>query len=366
MELSLNIEALDSWVRKRGQKLLISGPCSVESPEQMDEVVRALSKQDNIDVLRGGIWKPRTRPDSFEGIGTEALPWLKEAGRALDIPVATEVAKAEHVELALKEGIDILWIGARTSASPFSVQEIADALKGVDIPVMVKNPINPDIQLWIGALERINNAGIQKLAAVHRGFSSFENSVFRNVPMWDIAIALKSLCSDLPIICDPSHIAGNKEMIPFVAQKAIDLDMDGLMIESHPDPEHALSDKEQQLSPEKLENLIRGLSMRSATSTDPVFENQLEELRAIIDQIDEDLIKTLVSRMKIVEKIGEYKKENSVTIFQLERWKEILETRTSLGKKLDLDEDFVKSFLELIHELSIRRQTDVMNQRIEK
>lgn len=366
MELNLNITPLEDWIQTRSPKLMISGPCSVESEKQMQEVVRSLEKNKEIDVLRGGIWKPRTRPDSFEGLGEEALPWLKYAGSALGIPVITEVANAKHVELALNTGIDMLWIGARTSTNPFSVQEIADALQGVDIPVFVKNPINPDLQLWIGALERINKAGIRKLIAIHRGFSSYENSVFRNVPMWEIPIALKSLCGDLPIICDPSHIAGNRDMISFISQKALDLDMNGLMIESHPDPDSALSDKEQQLSPERLSQMIKALSMRSANSANPVFENQLEELRNIIDEIDAELIKKLVSRMEVVERIAEYKKENQVTIFQLERWKQILETRTALGKSLDLEEDFVRSLLDLIHDLSIKRQTQVMNSNLEK
>lgn len=366
MDLVLDIEPFEQWARKSAPKLLISGPCSVESPEQMQQVVEKLGKAEQIDVLRGGIWKPRTRPDSFEGRGSIALAWLKSAGEALGKPVITEVANAQHVEDALNVGIDMLWIGARTTTNPFSVQEIADALKGVDVPVFVKNPINPDIQLWIGALERVNKAGIRKLAAIHRGFSSYENSVFRNIPMWEIPIALKSMKADLPILCDPSHIAGNRDMISFVSQKALDLNMDGLMIESHPDPKHALSDAEQQLSSERMQNFIQGLSMRTEKSSNPVFENQLEELRDIIDEIDADIIKKLVSRMDIVEKIGEYKRQNEVTIFQLERWREILQTRGSLAKSLDLDEEFMMSFLELVHELSIKRQTGIMNDKLQK
>lgn len=366
MDLRLEIEDFQSWAKPKGPRYLISGPCSVESPEQMQQVVESLKGSDELDALRGGIWKPRTRPDSFEGLGEKALPWLKQAGNALGIPVITEVANAQHVEAALDSEIDMLWIGARTSTNPFSVQEIADALKGVDVPVFVKNPINPDLQLWVGALERINKAGIKKLAAIHRGFSSFEDSVFRNIPMWEIPIALKSLSSELAIICDPSHIAGGRDMISFISQKAIDLDMEGLMIESHPDPAQAKSDAEQQLSPQKLEMLLKGLSMRKASSADPVFENQLEELRNIIDEIDAEIIKKLVSRMEIVERIGEYKRENEVTILQLERWKEILETRSALGKSLRLDERFIKDLLELIHDLSIKRQTEVMNADLQK
>lgn len=341
--------------------LLISGPCSVESEQQVMATAKAIAASGKLHVLRGGIWKPRTRPNSFEGVGKVGLPWLKRAGELVKLPVAVEVAKAEHVVAALEAGIDILWIGARTTVNPFSVQEIADELKGVDIPVFIKNPITPDINLWIGALERIYAAGVSQIAAIHRGFSSYSKSVYRNLPMWEIPIELKLLFPSLPIICDPSHIAGDKELVFKIAQKALDMDMDGLMIESHVNPPEAKSDVKQQLNPVELGELLSRLTIRAQQSNSIDFTNKLEELRNTIDGIDESLINQFVERMLVVEKIGQYKKDNNVTVLQLKRWEEILKSRSFMANKLGLSEMFIKRVLELIHQESIRIQTDIMH-----
>ena len=360
MKLELNIASKADWLSQK-TPIIISGPCSVESEEQVFQTAKEISKSGKVSILRGGIWKPRTRPNSFEGIGAEGLKWLKQAGREVGLPVATEVANAEHVEACLKNDIDILWIGARTTVNPFSVQEIADALKGVDIPVFVKNPITPDINLWIGALERINAAGITRLAALHRGFSSFDKSSYRNAPMWEIPIELKLMCPGLPLFCDPSHIAGDKELIPYVAQKAMDLGMEGLMIESHINPAVAKSDAKQQLTPHELGDLLAQLIIREKHSESEEFINKLEQLRSVIDELDEELINKFSSRMSIIEKIGKYKHENNVTILQLERWEQILKNRSFLADKVGLSDDFIKKMLELVHQESIRVQTKVMN-----
>jgi chorismate mutase len=326
------------------------------------QTARELAAIGKIDLLRAGIWKPRTRPNSFEGVGTVGLKWLKQASRETGLPVATEVANAKHVEECLEHEIDVLWVGARTSVNPFSVQEIADALKGVDIPVMVKNPINPDLQLWIGALERINNAGITRLAAIHRGFSSYEKSPFRNIPKWEIMIDLKSHAPDLPIICDPSHIAGNRALIPLIAQKAIDLDMAGLMIEAHISPKSAMSDKEQQVKPETLAGILNELTIRKPTVANPLVKDKLKTLRVDIDAIDEHLIELMSSRMEIARKIGTYKKDNNITILQLKRWDEIVNKRLAMGKAMGLSDIFLDRMLQLIHQESIRIQTEIMNE----
>ena len=360
MKLNLNIENTELWLPKKNP-IIISGPCSVESEAQVLETALAIAKAQKVSILRGGIWKPRTRPNSFEGVGAVGLKWLKQAGGAVGLPVATEVANAEHVEACLKNNIDMLWIGARTTVNPFSVQEIADALKGVDIPVFVKNPITPDINLWVGALERINAVGINKLGAIHRGFSSFEKSSYRNTPMWEIPIELKLICPEIPMICDPSHIAGDIELIPYVAQKAMDLDMEGLMIESHINPSIAKSDAKQQIEPLDLEKILNDLIIREKTSQSEEFINKLEQLRSIIDELDEELINKFSSRMSIIQKIGEYKHENNVTILQLERWEQILKNRSFLADKVGLSDDFIKKMLELVHQESIRVQTQVMN-----
>jgi chorismate mutase len=362
MKLNLNIQPLSSWgITVNHQPLIISGPCSAESEEQLLSTARLLKETGKVSVLRAGIWKPRTRPGEFEGIGSIGLEWLKKAKAETGFPIAVEVANAKHVEEALKAGIDILWVGARSTVNPFTVQEIADALQGVDIPVMVKNPINPDLSLWIGALERINRAGITKLAAIHRGFSSFEKSAFRNEPMWDLAISLKTLVPELPILNDPSHICGSRELIPFISQKALDLDMQGLMIEAHIDPSVAWTDAKQQVTPAALSEMIDGFIIRTAESTNPEFTDKLIDLRNKIDTLDDQIFQKLGERMKIVEQIGDYKRDNDVTILQVSRWDEILQKRTAYGAALNLEKDFTEKILELIHSESIRKQTAIMN-----
>jgi chorismate mutase len=361
VKLELNITPLSEWLPGFQRPLLIAGPCSAESEEQMLETATQIAQNYPNAVFRAGIWKPRTRPNTFEGIGDIGLDWMLKVKKATGLLTATEVANTEHVEKCLKAGIDILWIGARTTVNPFSVQEIADALKGVDIPVFVKNPINPDSQLWAGALERVNNAGIKKLAAIHRGFHSFDHGPFRNSPKWELAIELKTACPDLPMICDPSHISGTPELIPYIAQKALDLEMDGLMIETHRDPSVALSDAKQQIEPFHLKEILDDLNIRSSFTDDPEFRNKLEELRSIIRKLDNDLLELLSKRMAISGQIGEYKRDNSVTILQVAHWKKIFEESLSTGVLLGLPEGFIKGIYELIHDESIRRQTEVMN-----
>jgi chorismate mutase len=361
MKLDLKIQPLSSWITAKAQPLLIAGPCSAETEEQLVATAHLLAATGKVTALRAGIWKPRTRPGEFEGIGSIGLEWLKRAKAETGLPTAVEVATAKHVEEALKAGVDILWVGARSTANPFTVQEIADALKGVDIPVMIKNPVNPDLSLWIGALERINNAGITKLAAIHRGFSSYEKTAFRNEPMWDLAINLKTHAPELPIICDPSHISGNRELIPYVSQKALDMDMQGLMIESHIDPSVAWTDAKQQVTPSALVELIDRLTLRKPEVVNNDLKDKLADLRNGIDKIDDLVIAKLAERMKIVEQIGNYKKDNGITILQVNRWDEILQKRTNYGKALNLNPDFTEKLLELIHGESIRKQTEIMN-----
>jgi chorismate mutase len=361
MKLELNIQPLNTWLNIKNEPLIISGSCSAETEEQLLTTAHLLAATGKISVLRAGIWKPRTRPGEFEGIGSIGLEWLKRAKAETGLPTAVEVANAKHVEEALAAGVDILWIGARSTVNPFTVQEIADALKGVDIPVLVKNPINPDLQLWIGALERINGAGITKLGAIHRGFSSYEKTSFRNEPMWELAIQLKTLCPELPILNDPSHICGNRELIPYISQKALDLDMQGLMIEAHVDPSVAWTDAKQQLTPAALAELADRLTIREPESANEVFVDKLADLRKQIDKIDDLLLQKLGERMAIVGKIGEYKRDNQVTILQVNRWEEIIRKGSAFAKALKLDLNFTEKFLELVHGESIRKQTEIMN-----
>ncbi len=357
---SLNFTPLSHWGFSFSKPFIISGPCGVESEKQIHDIASDLGKM-NVHLLRGGIWKPRTRPDSFQGIGSEGLRWLKDAGRKNNLPVTVEVANPRHVEEALKENIDVLWIGSRTTVNPFLVQEIADALKGVDVPVMIKNPINPELELWIGSIERISKTGIKRIAAVHRGFSTFEKTKYRNVPNWQIPIELKRRFPDLPLICDPSHICGTRNLIPSAAQTALDLNYDGLMIESHTHPENALSDSQQQLTPASLKLLLHQLIVRSAVVEDVIFLNLLEELRDKIDSVDKDILSKMSERMDIAREIGRYKKENNITILQVERWNEILRTRLQFGLDHELTKEFIVKMYELIHEESIHQQTNVMN-----
>ena len=337
---------------------IIAGPCSAESQEQLLATAKAI--QSNTDLFRAGVWKPRTRPNSFEGIGEQALEWLKVVKQETKLRIATEVANAQHVEKCMQAGIDVLWLGARTTVNPFYVQEIAEALKGVDIPVFVKNPLHPELSLWIGALERLNKVGVNQLVAIHRGFFTLEQSAFRNEPKWEIPIRLKKKCPELPIICDPSHISGNTAMIQEVAQTALDLNMDGLMVETHIFPQNALSDAEQQITPKQLTNLISSLVLRETSAEDKNFNAQLKKIRKSIDEVDMRLLQVMGERTKLVQEIGRFKKENSVTILQIERWFEILKTRQDMGISCDLENQMVSELFELIHKHSILTQSDIM------
>ncbi len=362
MELELDINPVKHWLLKIDNPLLIAGPCSLESEEQAVETAKMLVKDKRVFAYRGGVWKPRTRPGSFEGVGSIGLKWLQKVREETGLPVGTEVANAQHTEEALNAGLDILWIGARSTASPFVVQEIADVVKGTDAVVMIKNPVNPDVQLWIGALERINQAGIKNLVAIHRGYTPFGESQYRNQPNWKTVIELRRLLPNLPIICDPSHIAGKREYLYEISQKAFDMGLDGLMIESHRDPSCALSDKEQQLTPAGLVELLDKLVIRQQGSPNREFVNQLEYLRSRIDAIDSELLETLSARMEIVRQIGQYKKENNVMALQINRWTELMAKRVSLGEKLNIDKTFTKILFQLIHEDSVRMQTEILDQ----
>ena len=320
------------------------------------ETARQLAGR-GIKIFRAGIWKPRTKPGGFEGVGVEGLPWLKEVKQETGMYVATEVATAKHVFEALKAGIDILWIGARTTANPFAMQEIADALKGVDIPVLVKNPVNPDLELWIGALERINQAGLKRLAAIHRGFSSYDKKIYRNLPQWHIPIELRRRIPNLPILCDPSHIGGKRELVAPLCQQAMDLGFDGLIVESHCNPDKAWSDAAQQVTPDILDYILNLLVIRE---TNQSTEN-LNELRKQIDECDDELIQILGKRMRVAREIGTYKKEHDMTILQTGRYNEILEKRGSQGALCGMDADFIKKVFEAIHEESVRQQMEIIN-----
>lgn len=361
MQINLELEPLDNGLENASWPFLLAGPCSAESKEQLMDTAKQLQATQRVSAFRAGIWKPRTRPGSFEGIGEPGLQWLQEVKAETGLRTAVEVASAAHTELALKYDVDVLWVGARSSANPFTVQEIADALKGTDKIVFVKNPVSPDLPLWMGALERINRAGIKKLGAIHRGFSSHEASVFRNVPMWHLAIELKKICPNLPIICDPSHISGKRELVSFVAQKALDINMNGLMIEVHNNPSCALSDAEQQLTPDTFAQVISDLMLRFVEPMTVASKNILEEYRKQLDEIDDDLIQMLSNRMKISQKIGQYKQENNVMVLQMNRWEEILNHRVKMGVAMGLNAKFIKQQMEIIHDESIRIQTKLMN-----
>lgn len=354
----MNIQSIDQWGINNDKPLIISGPCSAETADQVLTTARQL-KAIGVNVYRAGVWKPRTRPNSFEGVGSEALEWLKLVKKETGMLTAVEVANVKHVYEALKAGIDILWIGARTTVNPFAVQEIADALKGVDIPVLVKNPINPDIELWIGAMERINAAGITKIGAIHRGFSSYEHAKYRNPPKWQIPIELKRRVPGLPIICDPSHIGGARELIAPISQKALDLDMDGLMIESHPEPDEAWSDAKQQITPSSLETILENLVQR-AVHPENIPLNQLDDLRQSIDEYDKELIQILGERMKCAMEIGAYKKNNEMTILQTNRWDEVLRSRMNLGEDLGLSNELILPIFKAIHQESINKQEQIL------
>lgn len=362
MSTDLEILQLIEWLNTKGKPLVIAGPCSAESEEQIMTTAREIAKIPQVTIFRAGIWKPRTRPGEFEGVGDRGLKWLKNARAETGLKTCVEVAKPEHIELALKNDVDILWLGARTVVNPFSVQEIAEALRGTDIPVMVKNPLNPDLKLWLGAIERINAVGINKIMAIHRGFHYFGSSQFRNAPMWEIPIELKRLVPKLPIIVDPSHICGRRDLIEEISQKALDLEMDGLMIESHFEPDNALTDSAQQISPTVLAKLLNNLKIRDVKG-DINFQGKLEELRTEIDKLDVELLQILAKRLEIIDEIGKYKKENDITILQMKRWAGIIEDRLSIGSELGLDKEFLKRMLNIIHKESIQRQTDIFNRK---
>lgn len=341
--------------------LIISGPCSAETEEQVLETATRLAATGKVDVLRAGIWKPRTRPGMFEGIGTKGLSWLNQAKKLTGLPTAVEVATAKQVEDALHFDIDILWLGARTTVNPFSVQEIADALRGVNIPVLVKNPINADLELWTGAYERVAKAGIKTIGLIHRGFSAYGNTEFRNAPMWHLAIEMKRRNPGVMMINDPSHICGNRHMLQDVAQKAIDLDFDGLMIESHLDPDKAWSDAKQQLTPEKLLELLNGIKWRHENIDEKAVVQALDKLREQINHIDDELMQLLGQRMKIADKIGQYKRDNDITILQTNRWNEILERAFRKGEALGLSKEFITKYYDAVHMESINHQNSIMN-----
>tara|TARA_B100000287_G_C20666604_1_gene791923 strand:+ start:2250 stop:3308 length:1059 start_codon:yes stop_codon:yes gene_type:complete len=337
---------------------IIAGPCSVESESQVLDIASSIYKIAN--VFRAGVWKPRTSPSSFEGIGEKGLKWLSKVKEDYSLKVATEVATARHVDLCLKHEIDILWIGARTTVNPFYVQEIAEALKGVKIPVFVKNPIHPDLGLWIGAIERLNKSGISELAAIHRGFYSYDKLMFRNDPKWEVPIKLKEKIKDIPIICDPSHIAGKANLVEDICQTAMDINLDGLMIETHNNPLLALSDVEQQITPVRLKQLVRNLVLRRERLSDKDVKMQLMKMRDRIDVFDLKIVELLKERQDAVEEIALFKKKNQLTIFQLQRWYDILKTRKAKGKDLDIDEKMISELFSLIHKYSILTQTNIM------
>ena len=360
MEQTLNAAStIDEVLLKR--PLIISGPCSAETEEQVIETATRLKATGKVDVLRAGIWKPRTRPGSFEGVGPKGLNWLTQAKKITGIPTAVEVATGKQVEDALHFDVDILWIGARTTVNPFSVQEVADALRGANVPVLIKNPINPDLELWIGAVERVAKAGIKNIGLIHRGFSSYGNTEYRNAPMWHLAIEMKRRNPTMMIINDPSHISGNRTLLQSVSQKAIDLDFDGLMIESHIDPDKAWSDAKQQVTPERLAEILDGIIWRHETTDQKEFVVALEKLREQINHIDDELMQLLGQRMKIADKIGEYKRDNDITILQTNRWNEILERAFKKGEALGLSKEFITKYYDSVHLESINHQNRIMN-----
>jgi chorismate mutase len=344
-------------IRTKG--VVIAGPCSAETEEQLIRTAIELMRSGKTDILRAGIWKPRTNPGGFEGAGTKALSWLLKAKQITGIPIAVEVATPKHAEDALSFETDVLWIGARTTVNPFSVQAIADALRGTSQTVLIKNPVNPDIKLWIGAIERLQKSGIENIGLIHRGFTSYGSTEFRNVPMWQIPIEMKRLFPDLPMICDPSHICGNRAGLLSVAQKSADLDYNGWMIESHCTPENALTDKDQQLTPKELEVLLNSISRKKSSSGESVFVNQLERLREQINYLDEELITLISNRMNIAKEIGTIKKKSEITILQTGRYNEILEKSFRKAAQVGLSEEFIKTYIEALHIESIRIQNTI-------
>ena len=357
------IQTMKELVQEKWNKrpLIISGPCSAETEEQVMETAARLAKTGKVDVLRAGIWKPRTKPGLFEGIGTKGLPWLLQAKKMTGLPTTVEVATAKHVQDALQFDVDILWIGARTTVNPFSVQEIADALRGVQIPVLIKNPINPDLELWCGGIERLQKSGLNQIGMIHRGFSSYGNTEFRNAPMWHLPIEMKRRFPEMLLVCDPSHICGNRTMLQSVAQKSIDLDFGGLMLESHIDPDNAWSDAKQQVTPERLAEIINALVWRYENTDVKEFITALASLREQINQVDDELLALLGQRMKIADRIGSYKKDNNITILQTNRWNDILDRAFQKGESLGLSKEFITKYFDAVHLESINHQNKIMN-----
>ena len=339
--------------------VVIAGPCSAETEEQVMETAKDLAKN-GVRIFRAGIWKPRTKPGGFEGVGSVGLTWLQEVKKETGMLVATEVANKQHVEEALNAGVDVLWIGARTSANPFAMQEIADSLVGADVPVLVKNPVNPDLELWIGAMQRIYNARIRQIGAIHRGFSAYGKHLYRNMPQWHIPIELRRRMPELTLICDPSHIGGKRELVAPLSQQAMDMGFDGLIVESHCDPDSAWSDNSQQVTPEVLNFILNMLVVRDTTQT----TESLTLLRQQIDQIDNDLLEALSKRMRISREIGQYKKEHSMPVVQTGRYDDILNSRAAAAEELGMNGDFMKTVYQAIHEESVRQQIEVLNNRI--
>lgn len=361
METNIKLKNFSEWnLINDSRPVIISGPCSAETKEQTLQTAVNL-KQKGIHIFRAGIWKPRTRPNSFEGVGSIGLEWLKSVKKETGMLLATEVANVKHVYESLKAGIDILWIGARTTANPFAIQEIAEALKGMHIPVLVKNPVNPDIELWIGAIERMNKAGLTKIGAIHRGFSTYEKSIYRNIPQWQIPIELKTRIPGVPLFCDPSHISGNRDLLINISQKALDLNFDGLMIETHPNPDKAWSDSKQQITPDSLKKLINNLVIRREIP-EGISLDTIEDIRYKIDQCDDELIEILEKRMNLVQSIGLYKKQNKMTILQSGRWETVLNKSIEKGEKKNLNKKFISNIFKSIHQESINKQTKIMNE----
>jgi chorismate mutase len=342
--------------------LIVSGPCSAETEEQVLQTAERLAATGMVDMLRAGIWKPRTRPGMFEGIGTKGLPWLQQAKKITGLPVTVEVATAKQVEDALHFDVDVLWIGARTTVNPFSVQEVADALRGVDVPVLIKNPVNPDIELWMGAVERVAKVGVKQIGLIHRGFSTFGNTDYRNAPMWHLAIEMKLRNPGMMMLCDPSHICGRRDTLMEVAQKAIDLDYDGLMIESHIDPDKAWSDAKQQVTPERLKEMLQSIIWRKEDVNSEEFHAALEKFRQQINHLDDELMQLLGQRMKIAEQIGRYKRDNNITILQTTRWNAIIEKALKKGEAIGLSKEFVTKYFDAVHMESINHQKKIMDE----
>ncbi len=354
-------EKFADWGFTGPDPMLIAGPCSAESEEQLLETARGIAATGRASALRAGVWKPRTRPGSFEGIGKPALSWLEKAKAETGLPVLTEVGSTAHVEEALKYNIDAFWIGARTTVNPFYVQEIAEALRGVDIPIMVKNPLHADVGLWVGAIERFHAVGIKRLAAIHRGFYTDQPAPYRNEPRWELSFELRTQLPEVPILCDPSHIAGSSNFIQQVAQTAMDINLDGLMIETHCNPAKALSDSGQQVTPAQLEQIIGNLILRSEEADEEVIRQKLQVLRETIDGIDHDLIKTLKARFDQVDEIGRIKLADDITVFQMARWFDVIKNRKSFGSSQGLDENLLHELFSVIHKYSVKRQTDIIN-----